>query len=1021
MKKFLSLVLALVMTMSLVTISAGAKDFTDADKVTYTEAVDVLSAVKVIDGYTDGAFKPTTQLNRGQAAKILCNMILGPTTASALKADAAPFKDVAADNTFAAYIAYCAKEGIIDGYTDGTFRPTAPLTGYAFMKLLLGALGYDKDVEGYNGPNWSINVAKRALNIGLDDGLVEDFDGTKIVTREEACLFALNTLKATMVQYDTKTTVSVGGAEVVIAGSKAEDVENKAVNQTIKNDGKMQFAEKYFTNLKKQADRDDFYRPATTWKVKAEKVGTYTDTPDLTYTKGVKNGAIYSDLGSKVAKENVSVYINGLKKDDKAVAIAKGGDTKVGAYGNGVLTEVYYDSDNETAEIIQVITYVGEVEKTVKATSSKDAYIVLSDASVIANGAAPAGKLTFETDEKFDDEAIVLYTYSEMEGVEKVESVKVAEAVTGTVTRAENKDTNNLESQNLTIDGETYKTAYKFGGDEVGTITVKEDYTAYLDEYGYAIKVEKVADLSSEYALLLGYKNGSDWSTNKALLVFADGTKKIVDTDKDYKKSGTTYQIPMTDADSDGMADAGAAKIVTWKVNADGEYALREVKASGTAATKYSAPSTTNLFDLKTDRASIVVNKADDSATETVYGNSASVFVVNNVTNDDWDSYTGVKAAPTVKPAALTGFGSAGIIDNAAEKVSAYYYVKNGMVKVMFVMPGNDALVSNSATKVMFVAGKSVSNLIHDADGDYFEYNAVVNGEIKTVKVADTVGYSQNGFYSNYNFDKHDVITGMTPKTTGGSDTVYSAKVGINKTSADYTVLFDRSVDGSGNVSYGTTRTVADDAAIYYVDEDGVITESTYKAIVKDDNDLVYAIEKDGMINTLFIQEVDDDEIPAGPIVNNGYTASATITGSNAITVKVKNGTSALDARNVAIKMLQDAEYTNIVANNATSITATKNGVTETFTLTVEKAYKITFTTADSNVVCSPASTYAAEGDMVKVEVTNGYANWDTVRTWTPSGMTVTAGTATGTGKVQTVPVTIGNISADGTVTLAWS
>ena len=31
MKKFLSLVLALVMTMSLVTISAGAKDYADAD------------------------------------------------------------------------------------------------------------------------------------------------------------------------------------------------------------------------------------------------------------------------------------------------------------------------------------------------------------------------------------------------------------------------------------------------------------------------------------------------------------------------------------------------------------------------------------------------------------------------------------------------------------------------------------------------------------------------------------------------------------------------------------------------------------------------------------------------------------------------------------------------------------------------------------------------------------------------------------------------------------------------------
>ena len=43
MKKFLSLVLALAMTMSLVTVSAGAKDFTDDSKIEYKEAVDVVS------------------------------------------------------------------------------------------------------------------------------------------------------------------------------------------------------------------------------------------------------------------------------------------------------------------------------------------------------------------------------------------------------------------------------------------------------------------------------------------------------------------------------------------------------------------------------------------------------------------------------------------------------------------------------------------------------------------------------------------------------------------------------------------------------------------------------------------------------------------------------------------------------------------------------------------------------------------------------------------------------------------
>ena len=43
-----------------------------------------MSAAGVVDGYTDGDFNPTDTLTRGAAAKIICNLILGPTTASAL-------------------------------------------------------------------------------------------------------------------------------------------------------------------------------------------------------------------------------------------------------------------------------------------------------------------------------------------------------------------------------------------------------------------------------------------------------------------------------------------------------------------------------------------------------------------------------------------------------------------------------------------------------------------------------------------------------------------------------------------------------------------------------------------------------------------------------------------------------------------------------------------------------------------------------------------------------------------------
>ena len=78
------------------------------------------------------------------------------------------------------------------------------------MKMLLGALGYKAENEGYTGANWSINVAKRALNVGLDDDLNGSFNGVKAVNREEACLYAFNTLKATMVEYEKNSTVTVG-------------------------------------------------------------------------------------------------------------------------------------------------------------------------------------------------------------------------------------------------------------------------------------------------------------------------------------------------------------------------------------------------------------------------------------------------------------------------------------------------------------------------------------------------------------------------------------------------------------------------------------------------------------------------------------------------------------------------------------------------------------------------------------------------------------------------------------------
>ncbi len=908
MKKFLSLVLALVMTMSLVTVSAGAKDFTDDSSITYKEAVDVMSAAKVIDGYAEGDFRPSATLTRGAAAKIICNLILGPTTASALVADAAPYKDVPTNHTFAGYIAYCQKEGIISGYADGTFRPAASLTGYAFMKMLLGALGYDAEVEQYTGANWSINVAKRALNIGLDDDLVGEFNGVKAVNREEACLYALNTLTADMVEYDAKTTVSTNGTTVVIAGSKAKEMVNNGNTdgKVFDKDGVMQFAEKYFDNLTVKTGSDDFSRPANVWKLKAEEIGTYTNTPDATYTKKVEVGDIYKDLGlgSKIEKKDVSVYVDGVANASQpAYAITKGDDTN--KYGdNGVLTEVFYDDDAETVTITEINTYIGSINKTVKATDKKDAYVV-----VTAEGPVPVQGFDneFETDEKFEDDAYVLYTYSL--SAKEIKSVEAAKKVEGKVTVAENSDTNNNDKKALTIDGTRYKAAKMIGGENLADVSVKQDYTIYVDSYGYMIYVEENEEIG-DYALILNIKGGSDWYLgNRVELLFTDGTTKIVTTDKDYaaKKGMTKNQI------------------VTYKVNDDGEYTL---KALDTAKTFAETDNTT--FKMENDKAGIIV-KTVGSTNTVVTANSASQFVVRSTDDtDDYTAYTGIKNAPSI---------TAGTVANKAD-VDVYYYCKSGkMVTVMFIMTSANTAVEDDSSNALFIAKGSVSNLIHDNDGDYFTYSAVVNGEIKTVKVASDVKVGNvavyptskdvkdnvGGLYKSYSVDKHGIITNLNNYTTSANGTVVDTTknetagvyTGIKKTSKEYTISVGLKADGS----YTDILTVGDDAKIFYVNDDDEISVSSYNAIAEDSNDTIHVVLKDYVVKTLVIYEKSGNTTNNSQTLNPGEKpVDAQLVGSDLYINVIDNDTTA--AANAATKVLKDAGYRRIDLSNGEAIDA---------------------------------------------------------------------------------------------------
>ena len=955
MKKLLALVLALVMSMSLVTISNAA--FKDADKIDYKEAVDVMNAVGVFIGDEKGNFNAKENLTREQAAKIIAYLELGSKAADAL-VGGATFTDVASTRWSAGFVGYCAQAGVVAGY-DGKFDPAGQLTALQFGKMLLVELGYDAKAAGMVGADWAINTSKLMAKAKLMDGI--DGSVNQVLTREKAAQMCLNALEAPTVEYTTKgSSISVNGAEINLGASEPTYVTNTiAKEQTISsekltNNGgyTIELGEKLYKNLKKISTTDDFGRPATKWTWKSESVGTYADAADLSYTKAVKAGDIYKDLNlsDTVAAKNVTVWVNGEQVSAASLDIKKGSETKIGAKlydakngtnGNGVLTEVFYDDVADTMVITQIVTYIGEVAKTVKATDKRDAYVVITAKTGDNNAytmpkdskGIKASPLEFETDETFADDTYVLYTYSFK--AEAVKSLAAAEKVEGYVTKTINSASDLDKNNGMTISGTEYKMSLATAGEALGNVSVKNDYTVYLDQYGYIIYVEQVQELGS-YALVLATANKGSFIGNKAQLLLTDGTVKFVDTDENYASG--TKKIPNN-------------TIVTFRENSDKTYTLRAVKTTQTN-------SNDKEFSMTNDLAGITVE-----TNKMVYANSASQFVVSdkkdytsNYANiDDWTAYTGIKNAPTVKSAYGTPASYA--------DVDVYYYCKSGsMVTVMFIIPSQNATVIDGSKTSLYLSQKSRSDLIHDTDGDYFTYNAVVDGKIETVKVdvdakcGSTTADKLDGLYSDYTVSSKGYITGLTQygtyDGTSSAKAALNSVTGIDKTSKEYTVIVG-----------GKTITCADDMKVFYVDKNGNITESSYAAIYPDTNDLVYAVVDKYLVKTLVIFEVEDKGAASGKF-DPANPQKAYIDGYTVVIPKVDDK----KVDNIA-NVLADNGYT-VTGLMGGTVMANKNGVTYFFTESNPEYYTLT---VNGTVV-----EYMAKGTASKISEKEFAAKYDT-------------------------------------------
>ena len=183
LKKILALVLALVMSFSLM---ATANAFTDDEKITdtYETAVTVLSGLKVFQGYDDGSFLPQGSITRAEVAAIIYRIVTGDVndTQVGIYADYNKFDDVKSTSWYAGYVNFCANAEYIKGYDAKTFGPNDPVTGYQALAMILRALGYDKNGE-FTGASWQVQTAAVGENRGITKNISAGTLGTA-ATRE---------------------------------------------------------------------------------------------------------------------------------------------------------------------------------------------------------------------------------------------------------------------------------------------------------------------------------------------------------------------------------------------------------------------------------------------------------------------------------------------------------------------------------------------------------------------------------------------------------------------------------------------------------------------------------------------------------------------------------------------------------------------------------------------------------------------------------------------------------------------
>jgi len=159
--------------------------------------VELLSAKFIVDAKTGQNFAPQEAVTRADFAKFIARGL----GLSSDRAAAARFRDVGVNHAYASYIGAASKAGIVQGDTDGRFRPNDPITREEMAAMMMRAIAYaerqvsmatsalNKFEDRGRISNWAVSSVAGAVNAGIIKGVTETrFEPKNNATRAEAAV-----------------------------------------------------------------------------------------------------------------------------------------------------------------------------------------------------------------------------------------------------------------------------------------------------------------------------------------------------------------------------------------------------------------------------------------------------------------------------------------------------------------------------------------------------------------------------------------------------------------------------------------------------------------------------------------------------------------------------------------------------------------------------------------------------------------------------------------------------------------